>query len=288
MFSLRLALQSIFKEKWMNVLSILSISVILFILISVAIAVYNVERLTARLPERLTVIVLLKEGVSGEEIKAVQTAIKAEHAVKTVNFVSKERALEDLKKVFKKDDFILKGYGENPLFDSFDVKLRSDGVPVEEVRRLIKKIKSMAGVDDVEYGEALMDSIYALKGGLRALGLSIGIVFVCAVTFICYTTVKILFYRHKDEIEIYKLLGATRWFVRAPFFMEGSIIGLLGGVIGSGMLMGFYTYFLKKLMADLPMFTFISIPMQFLYLLPVFGLLLGLGGSVLALGRLKY
>ncbi|MBF0318420.1 MAG: ABC transporter permease [Nitrospirae bacterium] len=288
MFSLRLALQSIFKEKWMNILSMLSIGVMLFILISVAIVVYNVEMLTAQLPERLTLVVLLKEDVEGEEIKAIQTAIRADQTVKSITFVSKEKALEDLKKVFKKDDFILKGFGENPLFDSFDVRLKSEGVKKDEVKRLIQNIKSIHGVDDVEYGEALMDSIYALKGGLRALGLSIGIIFVCSVTFICYATVKILFYRHKDEIEIYKLLGATRWFVRVPFFMEGSIIGLLGGAIGSGMLLGFYSYFIKKLMVDIPMFTIISIPMQFLYMLPVFGLFLGLGGAVLALGRLKY
>ncbi|MBF0456814.1 MAG: FtsX-like permease family protein [Nitrospirae bacterium] len=288
MFSLRLALQSIFKDKWMNFLSMLSIGVMLFILVSVAIIVYNVERLTARLPERLTVMVMLKEGVAGEEIKAAQAVIKAEPAVKAVTFVSKERAMEDLKRSFKKDDFILKGFGENPLFDSFDVKIKSEGVHIDEVKRLIQKIKSMKGVDDVEYGEALMDSLYALKSGMRALGLSIGIVFVCSVTFICYTTVKILFYRHKDEIEVYKLLGATRWFVRAPFFIEGSIIGILGGMIGSGMLMGLYQYFIRRLIADIPMFAFMSIPLQFMYMLPVAGMLLGLGGSVLALGRLKY
>ncbi|MBF0488603.1 MAG: ABC transporter permease [Nitrospirae bacterium] len=288
MFSLRLALQSVIKEKWMSLLSMLSIGVMLFILVSVAVIVYNVEKLTARLPERLTVMVILKDGVTSEENKAVLAAIKAEPTVKVVTFVSKEKALDELRRSLKKDDFILKGFADNPLFDSFDVKIKSEGVRVDDVKRLIQKIKSMKAVDDVEYGEALMDSVYALKSGLRALGLSIGIVFVCSVTFICYTTVKILFYRHKEEIEVYKLLGATRWFVRAPFFIEGSIIGILGGVMGSGMLMGFYYYFLRKLVADIPMFTFMSIPVQFMYLLPAVGMLLGLGGSVLALGRLKY
>ncbi|KWT84422.1 cell division protein FtsX [Candidatus Magnetominusculus xianensis] len=288
MFSLKLAFQSIVREKWMNLLSMLSIGVMLFILVAVAIIVYNVEKLTVRLPERLTVMVILKEGVTSEENKSVLAAIKADPAVKSIVFVSKEKALDDLKKSLKKDDFILKGFVENPLFDSFDVKIKSEGIRIDEVKRLIQKIKSMKAVEDVEYGELLMDSIYALKRGLRALGLSIGIIFVCSVTFICYTTVKILFYRHRDEIEVYKLLGATRWFVRAPFFLEGSIIGIFGGVLGSGMLMGFYHYFFRRLVTDIPMFAFISIPLQFLYLLPVCGMLLGLGGSVLALGRLKY
>ncbi|MCG6553373.1 MAG: ABC transporter permease [Candidatus Magnetominusculus sp. LBB02] len=286
MFSLRLALKSIFNEKWMSLLSMFSIGVMLFILIAVAIVVYNVEKLTARLPERLTVMAILKEGATAEEVKAAQAAIKAEPAVKSVTFVSKEKALEELKKSFKKDDFILKGFGENPLFDSFDVKIKSEGA--DGVRQLIQRIKSIRAVDDVEYGESLMDSLYALKSGLRALGISIGIVFLCSVTFICYATVKILFYRHREEIEVYKLLGATRWFVRAPFFLEGTIIGILGGVVGSGILMAFYQYFLRRLIADMPMFAFMSIPVQFLYMLPVCGMLLGLGGSVLALGRLKY
>ncbi|MEO5358726.1 MAG: FtsX-like permease family protein, partial [Nitrospirae bacterium YQR-1] len=142
--------------------------------------------------------------------------------------------------------------------------------------------------DDVEFGQAQMESLSALKRGVRTIGITLSCTFACAVVFISYTTVKILFYRRKEEIEIYKLLGATRGFIRLPFFMEGSIVGFCGGLGGAVLLQVINKVTLSKLTAEIPLFAVVNIPFTVFLLFPVIGLMLGLGGAVLAVGRIKY
>ncbi|MBF0564151.1 MAG: FtsX-like permease family protein [Nitrospirae bacterium] len=288
MFSLRMALNSIFREIWLNVISMLSIGAVLFILFSVVIAVYNVEKLTATLPEKLSVMVFLREDTRRDEARALESAIKSENIVKSVNFISKEKALQDMKGFFKNEKFALSGLGENPLFDTIDVRLKGAGSSAKGVNAFIEKLKGMSAVDDVEYGGALVESVYSLKNGLRVFGLTTGSIFALSVIFICYSTVRVLFYRHEEEIEIYKLLGATKGFIRSPFFIEGSIIGIMGGAIGMCFFLAISRYVFGKLFTEFPLFSMIYVPDRSFYILPVMGFVLGLGGAVIALGRLKY
>ncbi|MBF0518630.1 MAG: ABC transporter permease [Nitrospirae bacterium] len=289
MFSVKMALQSILREKWINFLTMATLGVLLFIFFAILLVLYNVERLTSKIPSKLSSLVVLKDDASKEEIAAVESEAKRSKLVKTVDFISKEAAMEDLKKVFKSDDFILKGFGENPLFNSFEIKFKSDeDVKTSDIKALISKLKTHRAVDDVEFGQAQMESLSALKHGVRTIGVTLSTTFACAVVFISYTTVKILFYRRKEEIEIYKLLGATRGFIRLPFFLEGAIVGFCGGLSGAVMLQVLNKITLSKLTAEIPLFAVVNIPFTVFLLFPVIGLMLGLGGAVLAVGRVRY
>ncbi|MBF0344502.1 MAG: hypothetical protein HQL06_09765 [Nitrospirae bacterium] len=288
MFPLRLAMQSILKEFWINMLTVLSIGTLLMMLFAVGTIVYNIETMTRQLPERLSILVFLKENTQEGDIRVLDAKFKSEPLVRSVEFITKERAMNDLKKVFKQDEFILKGLTDNPLYDSFEIKLKGNNLNVHDVKGFIEKIRALKNVDDVEHGGTLLESVYALKQGLRVLGTFTGTIFSVAVIFICYSTVRLLFYRRLDEIEIYRLLGATRAFVRAPFFIEGATIGFTGGLLGAILLLILNKYLIERVMVKIPVFSFIAAPVNSLYSLPVLGLALGLGGVVFALGRLKY
>ncbi len=288
MLSLKIAIQSLIKEKWINILSMVSIASALFILFFVFLLVYNVERLTRHLPEKLTVTVYLKEHTSDQETKKIQDVIKSEKIVRSIRLISKKDAIKELRESLRGNDYILEGLDENPLFASFDVRLKQGNLSAEDFKDFTKRIKALKGVDDIEYGERFFELLHSIKDWTRIFGLLIVTAFSIAIIFICYSTVKILFYRHKEDIEIYKLLGATKNFIRFPFLIEGSLIGLIAGLLVSSAILLISRLFVEKIYYKIPLLSFFTIPEQFAYILPIFGLFLVITGVLISLGRLKY
>jgi cell division transport system permease protein len=124
--------------------------------------------------------------------------------------------------------------------------------------------------------------------GIKTIGAILIIIMSAGTLFVCYSTVKILFYRKNREIETYKLLGASKGFIRAPFIIEGAVIGLSGGVLSLiGILILYYLVLLKVGLA-FPIFKSFIFPLNMSYALPAAGLLLGITGAVFAIGRIRY
>jgi len=287
-YAFRLAAQSLLHEKWINLLSILTIASGLLIAALTALSVYNVEAVTKRLPEKFSMMLYLKDNLSGEDVETILKTLKKDTTVETVKYISKDDALKELKTVFKDVSYVLEGLEENPLHDSIEIKLKGEVAGPETAKRLASEMAKINGVDEVEYGEKLLSSLYSLGLGMRALGILFIIIMFGGVIFVCYSAVKILFYRKKEEIETYKLLGATKGFIRAPFIIEGAVIGLCGGFLSLvGILSLHYIVFLK-LSLSIPLFKAIIFPANLSPLLPLTGLLLGMAGAAIAIGRIRY
>lgn len=287
-YAFRLALQSILHEKWINLLSILTIASGLLIAAVTALSLYNINATVKRLPEKVSMMVYLKDNLSREKMERIMGAVKKNASVETVKYISKDEALKELKTVFKDASYILEGLGENPLHDLVEVRLKGEGAGPETAKRLALEMEKIEGVDDVEYGEKFLTSLYSFGVGVRAVGILFIIVMFGGVIFVCYSTVKILFYRKKEEIETYKLLGATRGFIRAPFIIEGAAIGLCGGFLSLvGILSLHYIVFLK-LSLSISLFKAIIFPINLSPLLPLIGFLLGMTGAAIAIGRIRY
>lgn len=287
-YSFRLAAQSLLHEKWINLLSILTIASGLLIAALTALSVYNVDAVTKRLPEKFSMMLYLKDNLSGEDVETILKTLKKDTTVETVKYISKDDALKELKTVFKDVSYVLEGLEENPLHDSIEIKLKGDVAGPETAKRLASEMVKIKGVDEVEYGEKLLSSLYSLGLGMRAIGILFIIIMFGGVIFVCYSAVKILFYRKKEEIETYKLLGATKGFIRAPFIIEGAVIGFCGGFLSLvGILSLHYIVFLK-LSLSIPLFKAIIFPTNLSPLLPLTGLLLGMAGAAIAIGRIRY
>lgn len=287
-YSFRLAAQSILHERWINLLCILTIAACFLITAFVALFVYNVDALTKKLPEKFSMMLYLKDNLPREELENIMNTLRKDDAVETVKYIPKDDALKELKAELKDATYILEGLEENPLHDSIEIKLKRKVVDPEAVKRLSTKIKAIEGVAEVEYGEKFLSAIYSIKMGIKALGIIFIAIMSGGVIFVCYSTVKILFYRKKEEIETYKLIGATKGFIRAPFIIEGAAIGFCGGLLSLiGILSLYYIVFLK-LSISIPLFKAIIFPSQISPLLPLTGLLLGMTGAVIAIGRIRY
>jgi cell division transport system permease protein len=276
------------QEKMLNLLSVISISIGLFILCLVFLLVYNVEKLTQELPEKFAISIYLSDEASLTDKKQIENTLNSDPIVKSVDYISKEAALMELKTTLKKANYIFEGIDENPLFASFIIWLNPGGFDIDTVKKFITKIKTLKGVESIESNEKLLETLFSLKKGLRVSSTAILLMFVSAMIFICYSTVKILFYRHGEEIEIYKLLGATRLFIRIPFFIEGGVIGFTGGIIATINILFAHYFFGTKLVSIVPIFSSLDIPLYTIYIIPTVGLFLGIAGAALAIGRLKY
>lgn len=123
---------------------------------------------------------------------------------------------------------------------------------------------------------------------MKTVGLLFVFLMSAGMLFVCYSTVKILFYRKEREIETYKLLGATRGFIRSPFLIEGAVIGLFGGIIGLIGIMALYSLVVLKLGLTFPLFKSIIFPIDISFYLPFAGLVLGITGAAIAIGRIRY
>jgi cell division transport system permease protein len=287
-YSFRLAAQSLLREKWINFLSVLTIASGLLIAALTALSVYNVDTITKKLPEKFSVMLYLKDNLSGQEVENILNTLKKDGSVETVKYISKDDALKELKTMFKDAAYVLEGLEENPLHDSIEIKMKGEVAGPETAKRLASQMMKIQGVDEVEYGEKFLSSLYSLGLGMRAVGILFIIIMFGGVIFVCYSTVKILFYRKKEEIETYKLLGATKGFIRAPFIIEGAVIGFWGGILSLvGILSLHYIVFLK-LSISIPLFKAIIFPTNLSPLLPLTGLLLGMTGAAIAIGRIRY
>jgi len=287
-YAFRLAAKSILHEKWINLLSIFTIAAgLLFIAITV-LSVYNVDVATKKLPEKFSMMLYLKDNLSREEIENIINTVGKNGAIETVKYISKDEALKELKAMLKDTVYVLDGLGENPLFDSIEVKLKNVAVSPETVKRLAAELREIKGVGEIEYGEQFLSSLYSVKVGMKTITILFVIVMSVGMIFVCYSTVKILFYRKNEEIETYKLLGATKRFITAPFIIEGAVIGFSGGLISLiGILLLYYTVILKHSLT-IPLFKAIIFPINIALFLPLVGLLIGMTGSAIAIGRIRY
>ncbi len=287
-YTVRLAVQSLFKEPWVNLLSILTIGIGLFIISLALLIVYNFDMATRKLPDKFSLNVYLDHNLSHERIRDIVRGFREKDSVYSVRHIPKQDALEELKNMLKDSPFVFEGLDDNPLPDSLEIKLKEKALGLETVRALANEALNIDGVNEVDYGEKFLSTIHNLKRGLRSFGAILIVILSAGIIFVCYSTVKILFYRRMDEIETYKLLGATKGFIRSPFLIEGILIGATGGILSLLGVNAFYYLSVLKLSLSIPLFSTIIFPARFFLWLPVIGMFLGISGAGVALGRMKY
>ncbi|MBI4690982.1 MAG: hypothetical protein HY754_12085 [Nitrospirae bacterium] len=288
LYSLRLAVQSVWREKWINLLSILTIAAGLFMITLTFFSVYNIDLATKKLPEKFSMTLYLNDRVSEQDRGNIIAVLKKNSMVEHVKFISKDRAMEELRGVLKNADYVLEGIDENPLPASIELRLKHESVSISGVKKLAADIGKIKGIDEVEYGEQFLNSMHSIRTGAQTISMLMVVLMSTGIIFVCYSTVKIMFYRRKEEIETFKLLGATKGFIRAPFVIEGGMLGAGGGVVGMFGAIAFYYAFFYKLVLTMPILKVIVFPSEIFIALPFTGLLLGICGAVVALGRIRF
>jgi cell division transport system permease protein len=286
-YILKSTFQSILKEKWINILSALAIASSLLIMAVTFLLVYNFHLATNRLPELFSVVIYLKDNLSREETDKIINQLKQRNDIAGVKYISKADALDDFKKTVKTAKAILEGIDDNPFSSYIELKLKREFVSRSAVENISADIKKIHGVEETYFAERIAETIHFLKKSVHGVGIFLLAIISVVVIFISYSTVKILFYRKQEEIEIMKLLGATNNFIKAPFILEGGMLGLAGGLFAVIEVMIIYMVIKYQLSGMLPVFEGIVLPLPIFPSLILTGCLLGIIGSFIAIGRLR-
>lgn len=287
-YTIRAAFQSLYHERWINLLSMLSMATGLLIIAVALISLYNIDLFSKKLPERFSLVAYLKDDLSVADKDNIISAIKKNDMVKGVRYISKDDALRELRSSLKEADYVLEGLKDNPLPASIEVRLKKEVVSPEAVNRFVSSLKKINGIEDIQYGEKLLISLKSIKNGLETMGLIIASVMTIGTVFISYSTVKILFYRRREEIETLKLLGAKAGFIRTPFLIEGGVIGFAGGIVSMLFILIFYYVVYVRLGYTIPLIKSTIFYPAMSFPLPGLGLFIGIIGALIAIGRIRY
>lgn len=188
------------------------------------------------LASKVQVVVYLKTGLAEPVQQDLITKIRAQPVVKGVETRTSEDALTRFKSLFPDLAALPEEVGETPFPPSLEVSLKPELAKTPIVTNLIESWRKMEGVDDIHYDAILVNRLSAFVGMTRALALALGLVLAIASGFTIANVIRLSVYSREDEIEIMRLVGASKAYIRGPFLVEGSLSGALGGLLASGLL----------------------------------------------------
>lgn len=279
------ALDSIRKNGVMSFASVSTVALTLFVLAVFAVIALNVQHMTSILESQVQVVAYLKEDFDRARKDDVVRTVRFLDGVADVRYVTKEEALERLRKQFGEQADLLDAVAEdNPLVDSLEVRLDSPAV----AEGVVAKLQAVDGVDKVGYRRDTVRRLHSVATALRALGTALAGLLAFATVLIVSNTIRISVFARRREIGIMKLVGATDWFIRWPFLMEGAVLGLAGALLAAVAVSAGYAWLVEKVNSILPFIPVIP-PMPFLFDISkgllLAGTFLGAMGSLLSLRR---
>ncbi len=260
-------------------------------LIGVFLMVYlNLNSLMGSLRQEIKVIAYLKDGLPEKEIADLREQIAKEDGVSGLTFTSKDAALEMFRSSSEGNDFLLKGLGDNPLPASFEITPDKAFQAPETVRRLAERLGKFKGIEEIQYGREWVENVDALMEVLKVAGALGGMILGLATVVITSTTIGLTVWARLAEIEVLKLIGATRMYIQLPFLMEGAMIGLFGGLFSLLILHGIYGLVVPRLIEMSRFlgsgFAISFLPASWALLFVAVGVTLGFAGSLISIRRL--
>lgn len=239
---------------------------------------------TLQWAEDVRVIAFLQDDVTTEDTVELQAEVLSWPQVQDVFYVSKQDAFEEAQVLFSNDEAILRVLDENP--DLMPASLRVQPVDPEDYSLIVTRLGATAGVQEVKSAGEAIDAMIALRDGLQIMFWLLAVALGVAAVALIANTIHMAIYARREEIEIMRLVGASNWFVRTPFLIEGALEGLLGGALAVTFIVVAQQLAVDRL-ADLPEWINLAIQNDFLLrqgaLVLLFGVAAGLIGSSLSL-----
>lgn len=278
-------LRSLRRNNWMSFASVGTVAVSLFVLGVFLLLVLNMNRLASSLESQVQISVYLADGLSESARKDIASDIEALQGIEEIRYVPKEEAKERLAKRLGDQKYLLDALGEkNPLPDSFEVVLKSPAL----VETAAAAITRMDGVEQAKYGQDVIEHLFAITRLIRIFGLALMVLLAGATLFIISNTIRLTVFARRKEVAIMKYVGATDWFIRWPFLLEGMVLGFVGGVLAAIALQSFYAAMAAKIYETLAFFPLLP-QYPYMYYVSAAILLAGMGigalGSTISLKR---
>jgi len=269
------------RAKFSAFVSISTIFLSLILIGVFIIFIINAQRLVNRIQSRMELEIFIDNSYTMEQVEELRQKILHIAGIDSVRYVSKEEALEIINQQLDQDVFEI--LDENPLPSSFQVKMKPTFRSATNTQKISEQLSRLEGIDEIFYRRDLLIILEKYIRIFVVAVLGIGVLLAVGSIFLVSNTIKLIIFSRSTIIEIMKLVGATRRFIRRPFLVEGIIQGLIGGFFAAL----FFFLILKIVKLEIP--GLILIDYRNYPLLIILGVLFGLIGSLLALRRfLKY
>lgn len=231
---------------FVNVVTIGTITLALLIVSLFLLVFVNLENAAENWSERVQVTVYFDRELTSQEQSALRGKIQALPETSRVGYVSRDEALKRFKNRLRGQETLLEGVRPEVLPTSFEISLKRANRDTQGVESFVSSLKRIPGIAEVQYGEEWVRRFNSFLNFMRLLGALLGGFLVLAVVFIVSNTIKLTIYARRDEIEVMSLVGATGFFIKAPFLLEGLMQGVAGAVIAVALLLGMYAGFLHN------------------------------------------
>lgn len=263
--------KSIRRNGFMSFASISTVAVSLLVLGMFLMIFLNTNNLAQYLENQVQISVYMQDSATDKELASVKDKLTKMPGVVKVTQVNKQQALERFKKRLGDQEQLLNSLGkENPFPNSFEVQVDNP----DRIKVLTPQIGQLPKVETAKFGQEVVEHLFQLTKILRLGGIVLVVFLAMATLFIISNTIRLTVFARRKEVIIMKYVGATDWFIRWPFLLEGMTLGFFGAVVAFVLINSIYASLLDRIHATL----------AFLPLLPTSPLLLYVDLFLLAAG----
>jgi len=274
-----------FRRNGLMSVAAVTITVVTLVALGAAFIVAGtLDTLAGGVERRLQVIVYLRDGLRPTEVDGMRARLARLPGVTGVVFISKEAALESFQRRLGGKVDLRSILTHNPLPASFEVASDSP----EHLQAIAAAAGALPNVEHASYGAQMADRLVAITRLVRLGGAALSVGLAIVAMIIIVNTIRLTVLARRTEIEVMRLVGATAWFIRWPFIVEGAVTGALAGVTALVLVSGAYTWLAWATGGSLPFLPMLSplqVAVELAWKLLLWGALIGIAGSLLALRR---
>ena len=274
-----------FRNVWVNrLMSLASVTVLMacLIIMGAGIMIYfNINNVVDKVQSQNVVMVYVADDASEDETTQIGTSLEGISNVESCEFVPKEVAFQEQIQSMGGDAALFEGFDEIPLPDAYKVTVKD----LSQFENTVSQIKQINKVDSVRENSDLASKLLSLRHAVSIVSVGLVVMLFLVALFMLSNTIRITMFSRKLEISIMKAVGATNWFIRWPFMIEGMILGTISGIVSLGVLWGLYAVAEKVFAQTLSLIGFSLVPFseywwQILLVFVAIGLFTGGFGSL--------
>lgn len=274
------------RNRTITTASIATVAATLFIVGVFLLTILDIQQLMKEVESKVEIKVVLKDDITSSQKDNLESSIKATPGVTNVSYETKEQALENLRnQLGEKNKALVEGLDkDNPMPNSYIVKVQTP----QQVVSVVNSIKDDSGIETIKDGREFVDKIISISNTIKYVGIAMFIILIGVSLFLIGNTIKLTVYARRREIGIMRFIGATNWFIRWPFILEGAFIGILGGILSTVVLYFGYNFIYGKTTTGLLLVQLVSpgyvlgtMGIEFIF----GGIFIGILGSIIAMRK---
>lgn len=277
-----------FRNVWVNrLMSLASVSVLMACLVIIglgAMIFFNINALLDTVESQNVIMVYFEDGTTDEQLENASTQLEAMENVQQYTFVSKEEAFDEYMASKGEDAVLFEGLDENPMPDGYRVVVKD----LSKFSATVDELWQIENVESIRENSDIADKLVDIRKAITIVVAGMVALLFIVSLFIISNTIRITMFSRKLEISIMKAVGATNWFIRWPFMIEGMLLGILAGLLSFGVLAGLYQGMVYVFKDMLSLFTPVGFMEYAAYILLIFmgiGIFTGSFGSLISMGK---